>query len=233
MANEAGPEALPGDQALADAIRVAAHELLEPIVMAEEFMTHVHDSLDPVAHADSRTDLAVAHRVLARARIVVEAILSEAVDAESELVRRAVDLPQLAADCVRALDHEITAREATVRVGPLPTVNGDEALLGAVLKNLLLNALKYGPARGGSVELTVEERGDAWRIAVASTGPAISDAARGTIFLPYRRGAEHTGAGGAGLGLAVCRRIVERHGGRIDVERSRAGANVFFFTLPA
>jgi light-regulated signal transduction histidine kinase (bacteriophytochrome) len=212
---------------------LAAHELLEPLVMADAYAQMVLDRLEDDRDIASVEDLLALSRGLSRTRILVESLLHETSMPSRLLDTRSVDLNKVLRETLELLDPEVVARKAKISVKRLPVVHGDEALLSGLLKNLLINALKYGPRTGGHVEIEAERQGDEWCISIASEGATISAAERLSIFQPFRRGFGERRARGAGLGLSICQRIVERHGGRIDVAASPNGAgNVFFFTLP-
>lgn len=211
---------------------VAAHELVEPLVIAEAFAGIVSDRLDGGVHADSRHDLAMLGRTAARTRHVLEALLQDARAGAHSLTRRPVDLRAVVSQCLAVLEHEVEARGATVGLGELPTVAGDESLLNGLFTNLILNALKYSPRRGSTIVVDASREQDKWRLAVESEGPTIPPEDRRRIFEPYQRGRGERRARGAGLGLTICRRIVERHGGQIGVMPGAAGGNRFYFTLP-
>jgi signal transduction histidine kinase len=146
---------------------------------------------------------------------------------------RAVDCNRLVTDVIALLQPEIEARGASIQVGELPSVRGEAALLGGLFTNLLTNALKYGPRSGGVISVTAEREPAQWRITIDDDGPPIPEDERARIFEPFRRGRRERRARGAGLGLTICRRIVERHGGRIGVAARPDGGNRFYFTLPA
>jgi signal transduction histidine kinase len=99
--------------------------------------------------------------------------------------------------------------------------------------NLVSNALKYGPRHGGKIVITATRLGGGWRFCVRSQGSTIPVEDRVRIFDAYRRRRGERRVRGAGLGLAICREIVARHGGRIWVSAARGGGNRFCFTLPA
>ena len=157
----------------------------------------------------------------------------EARQSGRRLRRRPVDLQRLVGDCVGLLAPEIASREADVIVEDLPQVVGDQALLGGLLTNLLLNALKFSPRRAGVIRVRATREATAWRVAVESDGPTIPEQDRRRIFELFTRGRGGCRARGSGLGLAICRRIVDRHGGVIGVAPVKSGGNRFFFTLPA
>jgi signal transduction histidine kinase len=212
---------------------IAAHELVEPLVIAEAFAGMVSDRLDEDVHAESREDLAMLGRAAARTRHLLEALLHEARSGERSLPRQPVDLSSIVADCLDVLAYEVAARGATVRVGDLPTVRGNEPLLNGLFTNLILNALKYSPRHGSEIRIEAAPERRAWRVAVESEGSTIPPDDRQRIFEPYQRGRGERRARGAGLGLTICRRIVERHGGQIGVAPAAGGGNRFYFTLPA
>jgi len=108
-------------------------------------------------------------------------------------------------------------------------VEADPMRLEQVVSNLLSNAIKYSP-RGGAVRVTVEATADEAVLSVADEGVGISPDERSEIFLPFRPRKAESPAG-AGLGLSVVRRIVEGHGGRIDVESGFAQGTVFRVVL--
>jgi signal transduction histidine kinase len=201
-------------------------------VVAEAYITLVHARIDSQPGDDSGEKLAAAGRALARARIVVEAVMLDAVDPGLEVALRPVDLQLLIEDVMQLLEPERAARDATVRTGALPTVTGDEALLGAVLRNLLLNGIRHGRPQGTLIEVSAERRDDTWRIAVSSDGPAISEDDREALFQPRLRRPPSTASRRTGLGLFICARIVARHGGQIGFERGPGEENVFVVTLP-
>jgi signal transduction histidine kinase len=120
-----------------------------------------------------------------------------------------------------------------VKVVTLPVVRGNESLLRGLFANLLLNGLKYSSRNQPQLSVEVSREGDFWRFSVLSQGPTIPVEDRERIFEPYQRGRGERRARGTGLGLTICRRIVERHGGEIGVAPAVGGGNRFHFTLPA
>jgi signal transduction histidine kinase len=211
---------------------VAAHELLEPLVMAEGHATLLVEGLGDQLEGTARDDLESLLRGASRMRIIVETLLHDARSSSRPLKRVPVDLGQVAAESVELLYHEVRAHRATVDVGPLPVVPGDPVLLGGVVKNLILNALRYGPRHDGTVAVHARRTPDGWRIIVTSEGTTVPREDRRRIFDPFRRGTRERRHHGTGLGLWICRSIVERHGGKIGVQPMRPRGNRFYFTIP-
>jgi signal transduction histidine kinase len=106
-------------------------------------------------------------------------------------------------------------------------------MLSGVFGNLISNALQYGPREGGEIHVSAERSEAGWTFSVNSPGPAIPERDRQRIFEPWQRGWGERRARGVGLGLAIVRQVVERHGGQVGVTSPTGAGNQFFFTLPA
>jgi signal transduction histidine kinase len=214
---------------LEDFAAVAAHEMLRPLVIAESYAATVRERAGHGLDLDSRRDLDALIRISGRVRRLVETMLADACDRHELLHVEEVDLKEIIRDCLRTLDEEIHARDAKLEIDPMPVVKGDPALLSGVFQNLLSNALKYG---GAEIRLSATRSEGGWMFTVESPGPAIPEPERERIFEPWARGLGKRRVGGAGLGLAIVRQIVERHGGRTGVTSARGSTNAFYFTLP-
>jgi light-regulated signal transduction histidine kinase (bacteriophytochrome) len=117
--------------------------------------------------------------------------------------------------------------------GPLPTVMADEAQLGQVFQNLIANAIKFRredvPPR---VHVSAEREGEEWVFSVADNGIGIDPEQADRLFQIFQRLHTREEYEGLGIGLALCRRVVERHGGHIWVESEPGEGTNFFFTIP-
>jgi len=114
----------------------------------------------------------------------------------------------------------------------LPLVKCDAILIERVLLNLLENAAKYTPP-DAIVEVIAQSAGDEMRVTVADDGPGIRPGSEQEIFNKFSRGVRESAIGGVGLGLAICKAIVEAHGGSISASNRAEGGAAFTFTLPA
>ena len=145
-----------------------------------------------------------------------------------------VRLHRLVNKMVLDLGARLGGYTLTVDVPPdLPVVEADPVALEQVLRNLLENGVQHSP-RGERVEVTADARGAEVLVSVLDRGDGISPGDLDWVFEPFYRAPARvrSGAQGAGLGLAVCRRLVEMHGGRIWAENRPGGGAAFRFTLP-
>jgi chemotaxis family two-component system sensor kinase Cph1 len=143
-----------------------------------------------------------------------------------------VDMNAVIAEVLTTLRETIEENKADVTVDPLPTVAADESQMMQVMQNLIGNALKFhGPDRPIiRISSSPEER--EWTISVKDNGIGLDMADAEKIFLMFQRLNNRDEYPGTGIGLAVAKKIVERHGGRIWVESKLGKGATFFFTIP-
>ena len=130
------------------------------------------------------------------------------------------------------LDVSIKQSSAIIERQPLPEVRADDVQLMQVLQNLISNAIKYHREEQPRVEIAARKQGEEWLFSIADNGVGIAPQYTERIFGVFKRlhGREIPGIG---VGLAICKKIVERHGGRIWVESVPGRGSTFYFTLPA
>ena len=141
-------------------------------------------------------------------------------------------MEEVVASALGNLNGSIEQNKALVTHDPLPAVMGDETHLEQLLQNLIGNALKYRRADAPRVHIAARYLGREWLFSVADNGQGIPAEHQAQIFELFRRlhGQQYPGSG---IGLATCKRLVERYGGRIWVESEAGKGSTFFFTLPA
>ncbi len=115
----------------------------------------------------------------------------------------------------------------------LPNARMDVAHIKEVLVHLLENAAKYSPA-GAPIRITVEAKDQTLNVSIADRGPGIDDFEQSLVFEKFYRGRnQRVQVHGTGMGLAICKAIVEAHGGRLGVTSQLGHGSVFYFSLPA
>ena len=141
-----------------------------------------------------------------------------------------VDVGAVVADIVSAMHTSVVASGGRIDIGPLPTVRGDRNAIGQIFANIIGNALKsFDPGRPGVIELSAST-GDPPVFAIRDNGIGIPQPSRAKIFQVFQH-VHGSRQRGEGMGLAIVRRIVERHGGRIWFESDASTGTTFYFTL--
>jgi signal transduction histidine kinase len=210
---------------LASYADVVAHDLSEPvagIAMLVGLLERRPEQPPPPAV------LRQLHDGSERARDLIDGVLLYARAGELSVGR--VALGDLVAEVAADLRPRVEQAGATLEVGPLPEVEGDGRQLRRVLQNLMANALKFRADAAPRIEVSAVPDSQEWVVTVRDNGPGVPAEQAGRIFGMFARADQQID--GAGIGLAVCRRIVDAHGGRIWVEPAPGGGSAFRFTLP-
>jgi signal transduction histidine kinase len=217
-----------------------SHELRTPLAAVHQFVSLVADGTAGPLEEEQRDCLAVAMRNIAQLAMMIGDLLlmGRMSDGGVELRPERTPVVVLIEDCVSTLRHLAVAKGINVDVDvdavELPDAWCDPARTSEVLNNLVENAVKFTPA-GGSVAVRATRSDDGIHVAVRDTGRGVQPENRERVFEQYFReaGDGDSGRGGLGLGLFVCRELVERQGGRIWlVSEPAASGSCFEFTLP-
>ena len=205
---------------------VVAHDLRQPMAN----MSLLVRVLEQSAGKPPRPDvLETLRSSLERSQELVEAILGYA--RMGELQSETVCLNRLVEDVAEDLGPALSEAGATLSVGDLPEVECDPRQLRRVFQNLVGNAVKFRAGAAPLVEVSAVRGSAEWVVTVRDNGVGVEPDEARRIFGMFSRGDPE--ADGVGIGLAVCRRIVEAHQGHIWVEPAPGGGSAFRFTLPA
>jgi signal transduction histidine kinase len=208
-----------------------------------------HDLQEPLRMVASFTQL-LAKRYRGKLDQDADEFISYAVDGATRMQKLIQDLlaysrvgtrgkPLILTDCNIIFDQAranlFKASEesgAQVSSGPLPIVYGDEVQLVQLFQNLIANALKFRGEAPPVIQVTAQDDEEAWRFAVRDNGIGIALAHQDRIFKIFQRLHHRSDYPGTGIGLAICKKIVERHGGRLWVESEEGQGATFFFAIP-
>lgn len=234
-------------------VEARTRELHDVIAGLESFNSHVsHDLRGPLGgigglarlagEALQRGDTAAVQRLLtpiaqqaADSGRLVDALLLLARSGDVALNKAPLDLTRLTREVTNSLQPvaDTAHRPPTVEFGELPVVEADEALLRAVMTNLIGNALKFSAGRAdGKIRISADRTPGLVTVTVADNGVGFDSGSAAALFQPFTRlhGAKFAGAG---IGLTIVRRIVERHGGKVWAAGQPGAGAAFTFTLPA
>lgn len=211
---------------------VASHDLQEPLRSVSSFAQLLErrykdqlgeEGLRFVRFIVSGTD---------RMRGLITDLLAYSRVGASEKPHTVVDTGEVLAAVLSDLDANIGECHAEISHGSLPTVWGDAADLLQLFQNLIANALKFNRSSPPRVEISAEDAGEEWLFTVRDNGIGIDPNFMPRLFTIFQRGHGREEYAGTGIGLAICKKVVERHHGRIWAESEPGRGTAFFFTLP-
>lgn len=212
---------------------VASHDLQEPLRTLTTFSDLLEQDLGEDLTKDIRTDLGFIREAADRMRALVADLLDLSRAGAEGVELRPIALAECAAEAIDSLAVAIDAAGAQVIVPELPEVCGEPRLLKQLYQNLISNALKFAGDDPPRVELTVARVGGGLVFGVRDNGIGIEPEHLERIFEPFKRLHARAEYDGTGIGLAICRKAVNRHRGRIWVESHPGEGAHFRFTLPA
>jgi light-regulated signal transduction histidine kinase (bacteriophytochrome) len=210
---------------------VASHDLQEPLRMVSSFVRLLGDRYKGRLDADADEFIRFAVDGATRMQRLVEDLLQVSRVATRAHPFAPTDMEALLAEVERSLAAQLTECGATVTHDPLPPLRADRDQMAQVLQNLMANAAKFHGLRRPAIHVGATRVGDAWRFHLRDNGIGIDLAQAGRLFQIFQR-LHRDEYPGTGIGLAICKRIVERHGGRIWIESEPGQGTTFLFTVP-
>jgi len=212
---------------------VVSHDLQEPLRTLQFFSDSLQADLAGKLDEQSRGDLQFIADAAQRMQQLVRDLLALSRTGRAELKRDRVPLAECVGDAVDALSNRIREMGAQIEVGELPDVQGDRTMLTQVFQNLIGNALKFvKPDTTPRVHVTATRRDTMCLVCVADNGIGIKPEYAKKIFAPFQRLHAASEYEGTGIGLAICRKVVQRHGGNIWVDSEGSNGTRFCFELP-
>lgn len=211
---------------------IASHDLKEPLRMVTSYLDLLRTRHPQVFQPPAGAYLMKVEAAAARMSEMVEAILEYSHTRSATAAPQPVALADAVQTALSNMQQVVSETRATMHVGPLPTVRGSAPHLARVFQNLLSNALKFRSDRPPEIDIQAAQYGDEWHITVRDNGIGIDPMHQDKIFRIFQRLHPRHEYPGSGIGLAACKKIVERHGGRIWVESSVGHGASFHFTLP-
>jgi signal transduction histidine kinase len=213
-------------------VYIASHHLQEPLRKVGSFLEllaeRYHDQLDRDAH--DFIDYAVdgSRRMKALINDLLTYLRIETRGRPVKPVQSAAVLEKVLLD----LDPLVKEANATVRYDQMPCLAADETQLEQLFGHLIHNAIKYHGQEPIMVEISAEKIDKTWRFCVQDNGRGIEPRYQDRIFEIFQRLHGMTEYGGNGIGLAICKKIVQHHGGTIGVESTPGKGSTFYFTIP-
>ncbi len=213
--------------------QVAAHDLKSPLRSVATncllFEESCGNELNPEAKVYARNAVEGARAM----NNVIDDILEYSRVGREVSLREPIPLNQVAHSVLSNLEAVISQKNATVTLDSLPTLKGNLSLLTRLMQNLIENAIKFSDKSQPKIHISAHKNGSEWLISVQDNGIGIDPQYFGRIFEMFKRLHSSSEYPGTGAGLSICKKIVEKHGGKIWVESKPGVGSTFIFSLGA
>ncbi|WIV66525.1 PAS domain S-box protein [Natrialbaceae archaeon AArc-T1-2] len=214
-----------------------SHDLQEPLRMVSSYLTLLERRYTDELDDDAREFIGFAVDGADRMQAMIDGLLEYSrIDTRGDPFEP-VELDAVLEEVLADLEVRIEESNADVTVESLPRVYGDRSQLRQAFQNLIANAIEYSGERPPRVAVTAERadegESETWRVSVEDDGIGIEPENADRIFEVFNRLHSQDEHPGTGIGLTLCRRIVDRHGGEIDVESEPGEGSTFTVSLPA
>jgi signal transduction histidine kinase len=210
---------------------VASHDMQEPLRMVASYLQLLAQRYQGQLDADADEFIGYAVDGAKRMQALINDLLAYSRVGTKARPFQPTDCNEIVDIALGNLLLAIKETGALIRVGPLPRLMGDPSQLRQLFQNLIANAIKFRRAEPPTVDISAEPAGDAWRFRVTDNGIGIAEEYHERIFVLFQRLHGRADYPGTGIGLAICKKIVERHGGEISLQSTLGGGTTFFFNI--
>ena len=210
---------------------IASHDLQEPLRMVSSFLQLLKKKYQNQLDEKAEQYIHYAVDGAERMKALILDLLEYSRVGTGKKNFEPVNMTEVMKEVADIFREKIVASRAQIDTGTMPTVMGDRVQLVQLLQNLVSNALKYHGPEPPVIRIGALELPDCWRFSIQDNGIGIEPLFFDKIFIIFQRLHNKSDYSGTGIGLAVCKKIVERHGGRIWVESAPQEGSTFYFTI--
>jgi PAS domain S-box-containing protein len=210
---------------------VASHDLQEPLRMVASYTQLLEKRYREQLGPDAREFIYYAVDGATRMQVLINDLLEYSRVTTRGKAFEKIDISELLGRVIVNLKHKIQETKALITTGELPVISGDDSQILRVFQNLIDNALKFNVSEQPLVQIDSRPSGDCFIISVKDNGIGIEEQYKEKVFTIFQRLHSRKDYPGTGIGLAICKRIVERHGGKIWFESEPGMGTTFFFTF--
>ncbi|MAD79382.1 MAG: histidine kinase [Planctomycetaceae bacterium] len=210
----------------------ASHDLQEPLRAVAGYCQLLQMEAKDGLNAEALQFIHNAVEGTKRMQNLIHDLLDYSLVTTSEESFRSTDCNQVLQDVLSDLEAPINDAQAVVTCLEMPTINADARQLKQLFQNLMSNAIKYRGARRPEIRITAERKELEWLFAVMDNGIGVDSRHEEKVFAIFQRLHTQDAYPGSGIGLAICKRVVENHTGRIWFESELGSGSCFYFTIP-
>lgn len=209
---------------------VASHDLQEPLRMVTSYVQLLAKRYEGKLDQDANEFIAYAVDGSNRMRILINSLLEYSRVNKIKSFEK-INLNPLLENVLRDLKNQIHENNAQIKVNSLPIVWGDSILLSQLFQNLIANAIKFKSTKKPQISISCKDENTQYLFSVKDNGIGIQKEYEEKIFVIFQRLHTKEKYPGTGIGLSICKKIVERHGGKIWVESKVGKGSTFYFTI--
>lgn len=221
------------NQDLARFALTASHDLQEPLRQITGFIELLEKKYQGVLDEEAQEFLGYVSDGARRMQALIRDLLAYARVGKEATAFVEVNLSDVVQRVLKGLQPRIQETGATIQVGDLPIVRGNATLLAQVFQNLIQNALKFNNKSCPEIQVGARLNGSEWVIWVRDNGIGFPSAYTDRVFQMFQRLHPIAKGSGTGIGLAICKKAVQLHGGEMRAESEPGQGATFYFTLPA
>ncbi len=211
---------------------VASHDLQEPLRMVSSFMKLLIKRTEGQLDETTQQYIHFAVGGAERMKSLIQALLEYSRVGTNKEDFSDVDLNEVMQYTTRVLEEDIRKKQAVITMNPMPIITANKILISQLFVNLISNALKFHGDKEPKIEVGFTENAEQWTFYVKDNGIGIEAKDMDRIFIIFQRLHSKNGYPGTGIGLSVCKKIVEIHKGKIWVESEPGNGSTFYFSLP-
>ncbi|MFM2360907.1 MAG: hypothetical protein RLY16_2900 [Bacteroidota bacterium] len=213
---------------------VASHDLQEPLRMVSSFLQRLEKKYNPILDEDGKRFIHFAVDGADRMKQLMEDLLNYSKIGSRPLELEPVDMNEVAYTVLNMLEDTIQKTKTKISLIPLPTILAGKSAMIQLLLNLVTNGIKYQKENQvPEITISVERFFNEWLFSVSDNGIGIEEQYKDKIFEVFQRLHNKDEYSGTGIGLSICKKILERHNGKIWMESSVGVGSRFYFSLPA
>ena len=210
----------------------ASHDLQEPLRSIQNFLETLNKKYKKRLGPEMEEQINSADDGVTRMyRLITDFLMYSRVGTE-RAVKENVDCNLALKDAMANLELAIKESKANIKQFTLPVIFGNFVQITQVFQNLIANAIKYQGENKPTIDISAEKKDGMWLFAVKDNGIGIEQWFSERIFIVFQKLHDHRKYPGSGIGLALCKRVIEKHGGKIWFESEVGKGTTFFFTLP-
>lgn len=211
---------------------VASHDLQEPLRMVASYVQLLAKRYQGKLDDDADEFIKYAVDGVVRMKNLINDLLEYSRVGRREITKVPLDCSDILTKTLQNLKEAIADKSASISYDKLPTIMGDETQMIQLFQNLIGNGIKFCKDKTPSVHISAQKEGGYWNFSFRDNGIGIEDSSTDRIFQIFQRLHTRREYPGTGIGLAICKRIVERHGGTIFVESKQGVGSTFKFNIP-